>query len=128
MASQLSVLVIDDDPDILLTLTAYLEDSGYVVYAAMDGEEGLEIFARSHPDVVVTDLRMPKRDGFEVIAAITAESPTTAVIALTGTGECHVSEQVAKLGAWCCLYKPLTDLNDLVVAIELSHAKNREGS
>lgn len=127
MSSQHSVLVIDDDPLILLTLAAYLEDSGYVVFKAADGEEGLEIFARARPDIVVTDLRMPKLDGFGVLAAVKALSPATPVITFTGTGEHHVSNQAVDLGAWCCLYKPLADLNDLVTAIEMALARNGNG-
>lgn len=120
-----SVLVIDDDPDILMTMTAYLEDSGYVVYGAQDGEEGLELFARTKPDVVVTDLRMPKLDGFAVVAAIKAQSPATGVITVTGTAERHAAEQTMALGASCCLFKPLNDLQDLVAAIEKLLDKNR---
>jgi len=113
-----SVLIIDDDRDILMTLTAYLEDSGYVVYGAFDGEEGLKVFAQKKPDIVVTDLRMPRLDGFGVVAAIKARNPATEVIAVTGTAERHASEQIQSLGAFCCLYKPLHDLQDLVAAIE----------
>lgn len=118
MSSQSSLLLIDDDPDILMTLTAYLEDSGYQVYGAKDGESGVELFAHCNPDIVVTDLRMPKLDGYGVITAIKARSPQTPIIALTGTGDYHVAGQVTALGAWGCLYKPLNDLNDLVLAIE----------
>ena len=120
MSKPCRVLIIDDDPLILLTLSAYLEDSDYTVFKAGDGEEGLEVFARTQPDIVVTDLRMPKLDGFGVLAAIKAHSPATPVIAFTGTGERHATDEAVRLGAWCCLYKPLADLNDLIVAIMMA--------
>lgn len=122
MADPHSVLLIDDDPDILLTLAAYLEDSGYVVYRAGDGEEGLSVFDRCAPDIVVTDLRMPKLDGFGVIAGVKARSPATPVIAFTGTGERNLNDEMVRLGAWCCLYKPLADLRELVAALEFALA------
>ncbi|HEX9078330.1 MAG TPA: response regulator [Desulfuromonadaceae bacterium] len=120
MANPHSVLVIDDDPAILLTLTAYLEDSGFSVVKASDGKTGLELFAQLRPDAIVTDLRMPGLDGFEVIAAVKAQSPATPVIAFTGTGEHRESDLAIEMGAWCCLYKPLADLNELVMAINLA--------
>jgi len=122
-----SVLIIDDDPDILLTLRAYLEDTGYVVLQASDGVEGVYLFNRQKPDVVLTDLRMPKMDGFGVISAIRLVSPETPVIVFTGTGEHNVTKDVVQLGAWCCLYKPLGDLNNLIVAIELA-LENKGGN
>ena len=120
MSNPCRVLIIDDDPLILLTLKAYLEDSCFTVFVAADGEEGLEVFVRSKPHIVVTDLRMPKLDGFGVIAAVKAQSPTTPVIAFTGTGERHATDDAVRLGAWCCLYKPLANLNDLVMAIMMA--------
>jgi sigma-B regulation protein RsbU (phosphoserine phosphatase) len=127
MGSPHKVLIIDDDPLILLTLKAYLEDSGYMVFQAADGEEGVELFVRSEPDIVLTDLRMPKLDGLGVIAAVKAQHPETPVIVFTGTGEHFVTNDVVRLGAWCCLYKPLGDLNNLVAAIEMALAQNKEG-
>lgn len=121
MSEVLTVLLIDDEPDVLITFSEYLDGCGYQVMTALDGETGLTMFEQSAPDVVVTDLRMPGLDGFQVIRAIKSRSPHTAVIVLTGTGESHVTEQVTDLGAFCCLYKPLHNLNDLVVAIELAH-------
>lgn len=121
------VLIIDDDPDILLTLRAYLEDTGYVVLQASDGVEGVDLFNRQKPDVVLTDLRMPKMDGFGVISAIRLVSSETPVIVFTGTGEHNVTKDVVQLGAWCCLYKPLGDLNNLIVAIELA-LENKGGN
>ncbi len=122
-----SVLIIDDDRDILMTITAYLEDSGYIVYVAMDGEEGLKLFKQKKPDIVVTDLRMPRLDGFGVLAALKAANPATQVIVVTGTAGYHTTEQLKSLGAFCCLYKPIHDLQDLVAAIEKALDKSGKG-
>ena len=99
MSERRTVLVIDDEAMIRLTLTAYLEDSGYRVLEAADGEEGVELFRRLHPDIVLTDLRMPKLDGLGVIAVIKAESPATPVIAITGTGDPMAVHDTMALGA-----------------------------
>ncbi len=113
-----TVLVIEDDPQYRLTLTAYLEDSGYTVLEAADGLEGLEVFSRVRPDIVLTDLRMPKLDGLGVIAAVKARSPATPVIAITGTRDPLAEENAMSLGVWRCLFKPIEDLSILENAIE----------
>lgn len=128
MSSSYTVLVIDDDPQMLLTLTSYLEDSGYVVLEAHDGQEGIDLFLAHKPDVVITDLRMPKVDGFGVIAAVKEQRPATPVIVFTGTGEHYISSQLVNSGAWCCLYKPLDDMQDLVAAIEMALDKGMDGT
>ena len=118
MGKACTVLVIEDDPQYRLTLTAYLEDSGYTVLEAANGLEGLEVFNRARPDIVLTDLRMPKLDGLGVIAAVKARSPATPVIAITGTRDLLAEEDALGLGAWSCLFKPIEDLRDLDAAIE----------
>jgi sigma-B regulation protein RsbU (phosphoserine phosphatase) len=117
MSRAFTVLVIEDDPQYRMTLTAYLEDSGYTVLEAADGLEGLEVFTRARPDIVLTDLRMPKLDGLEVIAAVKARSPSTPVIALTGRRDRLAEENALRLGAWRCLSKPIEDLSVLEAAM-----------
>ena len=60
------ILVVDDEPNIVELLRLYLEKEGFAVVAARDGEEALALHARHDPDLVVLDLMLPKRDGFEV--------------------------------------------------------------
>jgi CheY-like chemotaxis protein len=75
--------------------------------------EGMALFENHRPDIVLTDLRMPKLDGFEVIERVRKESPATPVIAITGTGD-HLAVQTAlRLGARACLVKPIEDLSIL---------------
>ena len=117
MSDPITILVIDDDPDIRLTLRVYLEDSGYTVCEAGDGKEGIEIFNNRRPDIVVTDLRMPKMDGFGVITAIKAQHRETPVIVITGTGDTLATQETMRLGACECLIKPICDLRVLEVSI-----------
>lgn len=118
MAQSFTVLVIDDDSLVRMTLVAYLEDSGYTVLEAADGEEGVELFRKEMPDIVLTDLRMPKLDGFGVIAAIRAISPATPVVAITGTGDPAAATEALRLGAKGFLTKPIVDFTELESSIE----------
>jgi CheY-like chemotaxis protein len=79
------VLVIDDDSLMLEVLREILELEGYHVLTASGGERGLELVHALHPDVVITDLIMPHKDGVYVINEIRAHAPETRVIALSGT-------------------------------------------
>lgn len=120
-----TVLVIEDDPQFRLMLAAYLEDSGFTVLEAADGLEGLEVFSRSRPDIVLTDLRMPKLDGFGVIAGVKARSPETPVIAFTGARDRLAEENALHLGAWGCLAKPIEDMSVLEAAVSKALDKIR---
>ncbi len=75
------ILVADDDPDILQLVSATLSASGYDVLRARDGEEALEIALRELPSMAVLDVNMPRRDGYQVTAALRAE-PQTAQMAI----------------------------------------------
>jgi CheY-like chemotaxis protein len=112
------LLLIEDDPCLRASLKAYLEDSGYQVADAADGQQGLAGFRRDRPDLVITDLRMPGMNGYEVLAVLRQEAPSVPVLVITGTGERFAEQQALSLGAAACLYKPLVDLEVLVVAIE----------
>ena len=68
------ILLIDDEADILRVLSMSLRADGYRVVTAASGEEGLELFKRESPDIVLTDIKMPGMDGIEVLKQIKALS------------------------------------------------------
>jgi len=81
-----TVLVVDDDPDLLKLLALRLGAAGYAVHAAESGEKALAVLAVSRPDVVVTDLKMGGMDGLALFEAIQKTAPALPVIILTRTG------------------------------------------
>lgn len=117
MPNQVTVLITDDEPALRLTLKAYLEDCDYRVVEAADGLEGLEVFAREKPDVVVTDLRMPRMDGLGFITSLQSMSPDTPVIVITGAGDVSLTHEAVRLGAAACLTKPFASMRELVTTI-----------
>ncbi len=84
---QLSVLVVDDDPSIRDFLSFLLEDYGFRVSTASDGVEALQVVARDEPAVVVTDLMMPRMDGFELIERLRRSSGVRAIIAMSAVNQ-----------------------------------------
>lgn len=85
MASQ-RILVAEDDPSVRLTIQFVLEDEGFEVLLAADGQEALDLALANKPDAILLDQMMPKMDGKEVLAAIRADESTTATIVLVLTG------------------------------------------
>jgi CheY-like chemotaxis protein len=79
-----NILLVDDSRDGLLVRRALLEELGYTVQIAINGEEGLKLFQTSTFDVVVTDYRMPLMDGRELIERIRKVDPNARVIMLSG--------------------------------------------
>ncbi|MEX2223198.1 MAG: response regulator [Candidatus Rokuibacteriota bacterium] len=81
------VLLVDDDPRLLTVLSDVLRGEGHAITTAANGEEALAVFDPGAHDVVITDLGMPKMNGWEVAERIKTRSPATAVFILTGWGE-----------------------------------------
>ncbi len=117
MAGIASILTIDDEAGIRQNLSAYLEDCGYRTLGAANGFEGMEVFRRERPDVVLCDLRMPGMDGLEVLARIRDESPDTPVIVVSGVGTLGDVVEALRRGAWDYLTKPIQDMEFLESAV-----------
>jgi two-component system KDP operon response regulator KdpE len=101
------ILVIDDDPAIRDSLSNELRASGYSTIGASDGREGLREFESRAPDLVLTDLAMPRSDGFELISAVRATSRTP-IIVLSVRGNDADKIRALDLGADDFVTKPFS--------------------
>lgn len=104
------ILVIDDEENFRFMLRRKLEKEGYDVLEAADGEGGKRVFLAEHPDLIITDLVMPEKEGIEFIMELKKEAPRFPVIAISGggRGDPHVYLGLAKdLGARHTFEKPL---------------------
>ncbi|SEA24912.1 PAS domain S-box-containing protein/diguanylate cyclase (GGDEF) domain-containing protein [Desulfuromusa kysingii] len=120
-----TILTIDDEENIRDGLRMFLEDYDYRVIEARNGQEGLEIFAREKPDLVLCDLRMPEVDGLEVIEKIKSASPDTPIIVVSGTGVIGDAIEAIRCGAWNYLLKPIQDMPVLLHAINQALERSR---
>src|ERR1051326_6173300 len=114
-----TILLVDDDIEVLSSLSKLLRHFGYVVAGASNSEAAMNYVAqaRNRFDVIVTDLGMPGIDGFGFMAAAKKAFPTVPVIVMTGRLDQQTADEVLRLGAFACLTKPL-DTQDLVVSVE----------
>jgi DNA-binding NtrC family response regulator len=111
------LLLVDDDEAFRKALARELARVGYEVATADSGAAALERIAEREPDVVLLDLRLPDRDGLEVLEAIRAKSPATDVIMLTGHGSIDTAIQSVRAGAFDYIAKPCP-LDELEVRIQ----------
>ena len=112
----ISVLIVEDDPNIRDLLQMYLEKDGYAVTLANDGGQGLEKFRSIKPDLVLLDVMMPVMDGWAVCKAIRQDS-NTPVIMLTAKGETNDKVMGLKTGADDYVTKPF-EMKELLARIE----------
>ncbi len=122
-----SILVADDDPAMRSLVSDELRDEGYRVFQVSDGLEALEGLAQFHPDLVITDLRMP-HGGMDVVARIKSLVPKTPVILMTAFGDKETESLAYKWGASAYFNKPvrMADLKDAVRSL-LADGKTTNG-
>ena len=112
------ILVVDDEPEILETISELLNAEGFRVTTAASGEEAAACFAADSFPLVITDMKMPGMDGLELLRKIKAQEEDTEVIILTGYGTLeNAIEALRNDGAYDYLRKPLEDLDDLSCAV-----------
>src|SRR6266542_3075883 len=100
------ILIIDDDTSLRRVLEFNLQEEGYDVVTAQDGEQGLVRFDEQQPDMVITDLKMPGISGFEVLAAVKKRAPQIPVLVITAFGAVETAVGAMKLGAYDYITKP----------------------
>ncbi len=111
-----TLLIIDDEPSILESLSMFLQDEGYQVLTAENGQRGLELFYTNSVDLVITDLRMPVADGNQVMGNIKAhcrdhQLPEPPMIVISGVGEKEDIINALRMGAKDYITKPFEDLD-----------------
>jgi diguanylate cyclase (GGDEF)-like protein len=112
MTSKFSVLVVDDEADKRLLLAFALENEGYEVRTASDGAEGLAAVEEQQPDLIVTDVMMPRMDGYEMIRRVRA-NPRTRFIPVIIQSAARIHDKDVRLGSEIGALGYLTDPTDL---------------
>jgi len=113
-----TILIIEDEADILALLSSLLAGEGYNIITACNGREGLDQFQEHNPDLILTDVRMPIMDGIEVLREVKTKESDTEVIILTGHSDEATAIDCLRLGAYDYFCKPLEDIDVLLTAVE----------
>lgn len=119
------ILIIDDEALIRKMLRKVLEKNGYEVMEACNGNEGIKFFKEHLPDMVITDLLMPEKEGLETIKEIKRISPDIKIIAISGGGMVNPDiylNLARKFGAHHSFVKPV-DNDELILTVKQLLAK-----
>jgi len=129
MPGMKTVLVVDDEPSVLFALSEGLSDrrGGVRVVTAANGIEAVAVLEAEPVDLVLTDLRMPDMDGFELLAFLRRNHPSVPVILMTALGSDETSARLGTAGSFECLAKPfhLPDLKRKIAEMLAQRVKGR---
>ena len=125
MSEKSRILILDDEKNYLLVLEALLSDAGYDVTPINDPEMAVSYMEEAEVDVVITDMKMPKMSGLDVLQQIKRSSPSIPVLIMTAFGSIESAVEVMKYGAFDYITKPFAN-DELLLsvhnAVELSRA------
>lgn len=119
-----NILVVDDEPNVLATVQAILQQEGYTVEGACGGVEAIAAIQSRHYDLVLTDLKMPVVDGLGVLSEVRKHSPDTVTVMMTGYASLDSALEAVQLGAYEYLLKP-TEVPQLKLAVKRSLERKR---
>src|SRR5579862_4421823 len=101
------ILIADDDPNLRMMLRAAMEQEGYAVFEADDGQQALDCYATVAPDLVLLDALMPNMDGFEVCKALKMQASRIPVLMITALEESEAVDYAFEVGAVDYITKPI---------------------
>jgi DNA-binding response OmpR family regulator len=115
--NRLKILIVDDDEQIRVFLSAVLRQANFETLEAEDGTRALRVCAAQSVDLVLTDLCMPGKEGFETMQALRQAGNAAKIVVMSGAFEAKLLPLAKKLGADAVLAKPI-DVNQLLTTIE----------
>jgi two-component system response regulator HydG len=119
------VLIIDDDIDLCLLLSRFLNKNGFETATAHSGSKGIALYDPANFDVVIADYRLDDMDGIKLIKGLKAKDPHVAILVITGYSDIKTAVEVIKLGAFDYITKPL--IPDEVLSILNNLLNKKEG-
>lgn len=114
------ILIVEDDGILQKALQEFLLEDGFEVFGALDGEEGLEMAKGKNPDLILLDIILPKKDGYEVLKELKLDENTKKipVVLLTNLGSINDVEKALEMGATTYLIKADYKLEEVVKKIK----------
>ena len=115
-AKKSSIMIVDDEPDILIVLGEFLSKEGFKVLTAKDGKQAIEKIKENKVDLVLLDMAMPNLNGIETLREMKKLKPDVSVIMITAYRDAEKVVEAFRLGAYDCIFKPF-DLKYLRQAV-----------
>jgi len=125
------ILLVEDNEGLRTMLRLFLEQQGYALRVAVDGQDALELMAERPAEVILTDIKMPRIDGMELLRRVKDTSPDTEVILMTAYAEVDTAVEAVRMGAYDYIIKPIHNLERDIgenVAHALARRRDRIGA
>lgn len=125
------ILIVDDEKNIINTISAILQDEEHIVYSAYTGEEALNFMRKNDVDLVILDVWLPDIDGIEILNRIKKTNPNIAILMISGHGSIDIAVKATKMGAFDFIEKPpsmeriITSVNNALEQIRLKKENMR---
>lgn len=111
-----AILIVDDEPNIINSITHILQDEEHTVFSAANGDDALALFKKHNPDLLILDVWLPDLDGIDLLGRMKKIKPDTAAIMISGHGSIDIAVRSTRMGAFDFLEKP-PSLNRLVTSV-----------
>ncbi|HMS92460.1 MAG TPA: response regulator [Candidatus Saccharibacteria bacterium] len=114
MSSKKSILIIDDEAPLREALATEFKESGYTVYTASNGQEGVASATKNKPDFILLDLIMPVMDGFQTLEAMNKSEVKSPIMVVSNLGESEETRRAKKMGSVGYIIKSNATLTEIV--------------
>ncbi|HPS57232.1 MAG TPA: sigma-54 dependent transcriptional regulator [Spirochaetota bacterium] len=111
-----AILIVDDEPNIINSITHILQDEEHTVFSAANGEDAMTLLKKHNPDLVILDVWLPDLDGIDLLGSMKKIKPDTAAIMISGHGSIDIAVRSTRMGAFDFLEKP-PSLDRLVTSV-----------
>ena len=122
-----NILVVEDDKNLRKLITTYLQRNKYNTYEATNGEEALNVLDQSYIDLIVSDIMMPKMDGYELIKSLREAKYDVPILIITAKSEIEDKKEGFLLGADDCMVKPI-DIEEMLLRIQVLLRRSKSAS
>ena len=122
-----NILVVEDDKNLRKLITTYLQRNKYNTYEATNGEEALNVLDQSYIDLIVSDIMMPKMDGYELIKSLREAKYDVPILIITAKSEIEYKKEGFLLGADDYMVKPI-DIEEMLLRIQVLLRRSKSAS
>ena len=123
----INILVVEDDKNLRKLITTYLQRNKYNTYEATNGEEALNVLDQSYIDLIVSDIMMPKMDGYELIKSLREAKYDVPILIITAKSEIEDKKEGFLLGADDYMVKPI-DIEEMLLRIQVLLRRSKSAS
>jgi len=103
------ILIVEDNADMHLLLSNIIQDAGYDTSSVYNSFDELKIYEQTHPEIIILDMRLPGKDGLEIIREVKQQNADVKIILITAYGDYNTEKKIMDMGAYAYFTKPFSN-------------------